>query len=223
MLDIEPPVGGLVPLRRFGAALTARRTRRRTTLTALSRRSGGWWSPDELMGIEQGSAVLDDISTVAVSRLYGLVGRTLPTADDVEVLLDRSTASDIVDTESVEGRGFTEFAIRRVDALASLLGVDLARRPDMVEVVAGAVTAEPAQVIEVQRRSRLDDEVRDGLVDTLSRRVVVPEVGVLVTDTDAGALVLVERRRTGRNRSSSHPSLPSAGALTRFVPADARS
>src|SRR6478735_4297853 len=101
-------------MRRLGAALNARRTRPHATLTAMSRRAGGWWGPDELQSIEQGALVVDDASVIALARLYGLPGRGLPTADHAEIVLDRSIASDLTGVDIVETTGFRDFVIARM-------------------------------------------------------------------------------------------------------------
>jgi hypothetical protein len=212
----------LVSPRRLGAALHAHRIAAGVTMTALSRRCDGWWTPDELLEVERGAVALDDASIVSLCRLYALPGRGLAEAHDLDLVVDRSASSELVATPgatgelppSAVGPESVRAGLTRLAALLAVVGVDLANHASWTALLADAMgTSE----IEVRRevgqvlgdRARLA-EVRDALSD----RIAVPAVGLLVCDAPGGSVVLV-RRAGGAVRPGAQP-VPAAGPLRWF-------
>jgi len=205
-------------MRRLGAALNARRSRRRSTLTSMSRRAGNWWTPDELQSIEQGAVVVDDASVIALSRLYGIPGRALPGSDQVEIVLDRSIASDLTGVDVVETQGFREFVVARMAALGRLLAFDPTEPAHVAVLSESLAWSDEETRSELTRVATIDDGELDGLAGVMSTRVVVPETGVLIAETDAGALVVAERRTRGAGRSTvPHPAFAGAAPLLTYL------
>jgi hypothetical protein len=211
------PVGGLISMRRLGAALTAQRAARDLSVTGLARQSEGWWRPDELIDIEKGALVLCDREVVAVCRLYGLSGRDVLPADTAELVLDRSGSFDLTDATGVEPQGYVDVVLARVAALATIIGFSAGARDRDLGVLSESLTLSAETVADQLDRQMVAhrDEV-DRQVESLSSRMVVPAIGVLVAETSAGSLLVVER-----SSRSSHGTkqFPAAAPLRRYAAA----
>jgi hypothetical protein len=222
VVEIDMPVGQLVSMRRLGAALNARRARRRSTLTSMSRRAGNWWTPDELQAIEQGAVVVDDASVIALARLYGIPGRSLPSSAQAEIVLDRSIASDLTGVDVVETQGFREFVVARMSALGLLMEFDPTHDSHVAVLAEALAWSEEETLAELSRVATVQDPELGDLATMMSARVVVPETGVLVAETDAGALVVAERRIRGGGRANvSQPTFAGAAPLRSYLRAPA--
>lgn len=197
----------LVSARRLGAALRAARTHDDASLVAMSRRSQGWWHPDELESFEQGAHSLDDASVLAISRLYGLRGCKLADGGNSALLVDRSTASDVVWEDVAEVDGDLWLTAQRLAAFATLLGVVLTRvdTARLAEALDESEPATEAALIEAARSS-----TASAVADAVGSRVVVPITGVLVAHTEMGSVVL--GRPAGR-RGRPTRSVPGAAPL----------
>jgi len=216
-VDETFPVGGLVSMRRLGAALTAQRASRDLSITALARESGGWWAPDELLDVEKGAVALCDREIVAICRLYGLAGRELLPADTAELILDRSGSYDLTDASGVEPHGYVDLVLCRVAALARIVGFAPGARERDLGVLAESLTlsveesAERLDQIVVSSYAEVDRQV-----EALASRMVVPAIGVLVAETAAGSVLIVERRTSATHGST---QFPAAAPLRRYAAA----
>jgi hypothetical protein len=206
----------LVSPRRLGAALHAHRIANGTTMTALSRRCDGWWTPDELLDVERGAAPLDDASIVSLCRLYALPGRGLAEPADLDLVVDRSASVDLDGPGGswVGDPDATRVALTRLAALLSILGVALANRASWTTPLAEALGTTEGEI-----RREVAAVVTDGArlaagVEALIDRIAVPAVGLLVCDAPGGSVVLI-RRPGGAVRPAAHP-LPAAGPLRWF-------
>ncbi len=197
----------LVSARRLGAALRAARTHDDASLVAMSRRSDGWWHPDELAAFEQGAHALDDASVLAVCRLYGLRGCKLADAENSALLVDRSTASDVVWEDVAEVDGDLWLTAQRLAAFGAILGVDLSHA-DTVRLAEALDESEAdthAAVVEAAQSS-----TASAVAEAVGARVVVPITGVLVAHTSMGSVVL--GRPAGR-RGRPTRTVPGAAPL----------
>ncbi len=171
----------------------------------MSRRSDGWWRPDELAAFEQGVHVLDDPSVLAIARLYCLRGCALAERSSLQIILDRSTANDLNPTQISELDGDLDATAERLAAFGRIVGATVVER-DHLEIVSRALDC-PAETlrIAIDRASR-----RDTLGDTavtMASRVVVPIIGVLIAHTPNGSVIAT---RPAGNRG--RPSLEIPGA-----------
>lgn len=213
IVDVIP---SLVPSRRFGAALHAHRVASGAGLSALSRRCQGWWSPDELLEVERGAVRLDDASVVSFCRIYGLSGRGIAAAGDLEVILDRSDSADLAGSETgdVDREDLARRAVARLGVVASIVGLD----PQTVAAsttVLDALDIDRARAEDLMRRTLDDSDSFDGEVELVEDRVAVPSVGLSIAETPRGALLLV-RRAGGAVRACPGP-VPAAGPLRWFT------
>jgi hypothetical protein len=200
----------------LGSALHAHRAAVDTTAAALSRHCDGWWGPDDLLEVERGGHPLDDASIVSLCHLYGLPGRGLPSVDNLELVLDRSDSVELADNPTTSVRAAGELGLVRLAAIGRLLGGTedaFAGGLDVLSLAFEMSTDEIASSL-----ARLDSPDR-GLVDpvvlALVDRVVVPVVGLLVTTTPSGSLVLTRRAGTGRKGSTE--GVAAAGPLRWFT------
>jgi hypothetical protein len=191
-------------------------------MTALSRRCDGWWTPDELLDVERGAVALDDASIVSLCRLYALPGRGLAEPHDLDLVVDRSSSSDVAAGHdfpehapvSTVGVDSSRVGLTRLSALLAVVGVDLANHASWTSLLADALGTTELEVrrevaVVLADRNRLDI-VRDALSD----RIAVPAVGLLVCDAPGGSVVLV-RRAGGSVRRGAQP-VPAAGPLRWF-------
>jgi hypothetical protein len=210
VLELGPGDASLVPPGRLGAALGARRHRTRATLTATARHSGRRWNPADLRSIEQGEEALDDEAVTAVCTLYGLAGCAPLDAPDLSVVLDRTTATDVA---TPAGVAMDETVLlRRATGICWLLGVTPPALSGLLEALAEALGSSQDEVVRALAAIAVDD-VRDASA-ALAARTAVPVVGVLLGDTELGALVVVRRRR---RRTSGTTTLTAAGPLGGLV------
>jgi hypothetical protein len=206
----------LVSPRRLGAALHAHRIANSTTMTALSRRCDGWWSPDELLEVERGAVALDDASIVSLCRLYGLPGRGLAEPSDLDLVVDRSASVELDGPAGawVGDPGAVHAGLVRLAGLLSIVGVELANRASWATPLAEALGTTEAEVRSDVAAVLADRTALADVVDALSDRIAVPAVGLLVCDAPGGSVVLV-RRAGGAVRAGAQP-LPAAGPLRWF-------
>jgi hypothetical protein len=201
----------LVPSGRLGAALGARRHRSRATLTATARRSEGRWNPADLRAIEVGDGELDDDAVPAICLLYGLSAGAPVLAADLAVVIDRTTTTDVL---TPAGRPADPSALlERAVGICWSLGATPPMLSGLVDGLAACLTTSEVEIVEAMAAMPLE-EVR-AAAERLSGRTVVPAVGLLVGDTELGAIVVVRRRR--RRRVAGTPDLPAAGPLSAFV------
>jgi hypothetical protein len=209
----------LVSARRLGAALHAQRIAGGTTLTALSRRCDGWWTPDELLDVERGAIDLDDASVVSLCRLYGLPGRGLAEPADLELVLDRSGTADVERATGVEEPPSrrpepADVALTRLVALAELVGVAAAEVGRWNSLLSDALSIPEPEVASTLASLHGDPDQLESVRECLADRIVVPAVGLLVAESAVGSLVLV--RRAGGAVRAAHEPVPAAGPLRWF-------
>lgn len=195
---------GLVSSRRFGAALSAARAVDGASLVAMSRRCDQWWRPDELAGFEQGRTPLEDSSVIALTRLYRLSGCPLPDHEAFELLVDRSTSTEVAtsgEDPSLSSDQLQPAAIVviRAVAVARLCGAPLT---PMDLVVLGDVVGHTPAELKAVLRDVESNGVIDSAVGGLASHIVVPLTGVLIAETSAGSLLAV--RPAGRRGRPSH-------------------
>lgn len=216
LFDVTP---SLVSPRRFGAALHASRVGTGSTLTAISRRCEGWWTPDELLNVERGSVPLGDASVVSFCRLYALAGRGLGDVASLDLVLDRSESADLVDTGSPEGPGHLAVAqsiLVRLCAISQLVGLDAEELADS-PVLGEAMDLDAGAIRRSIRELYVDCDRVEQVASVLDERVAVPLVGLSIGETPHGVLLLV-RRAGGAVRPSPEP-VPAAGPLRWFTAA----
>lgn len=186
-------VEGLVSARRFGAALSAARAADGATLVAMSRRCDQWWRPDELAGFEQGRNPLEDSAVISLTRLYRLGGCPLPDDQAFELLVDRSTSSEVIPAADGAPDQPASLVVLRAAAVARLCGAWLT--PMDIEVLGDVVGLTP-----VELNRSLEDLESSGRIDSvasgLASHIVVPLIGILIAETPAGSLLAV--RPAGR-------------------------
>lgn len=187
---------GLVAARRLGAALSASRARSGGSLLAMSHRCDHWWRPDELAAYEQGARPLDDSVIVSLARLYELDGRPLPDSDAFGLLLDRSTARDVLTASELTDHTEDGAIFLRLAALLKLCGAWLtpmsaAVMADVAGITSGLVRQRMA---ELDGSTGVDEVARD-----LEAHIVVPVTGLLVAETPLGSLVAVRPAGNGRS------------------------
>jgi hypothetical protein len=209
----------LVSARRLGAALHAQRIAGGTTLTALSRRCDGWWTPDELLDVERGAIDLDDASVVSLCRLYGLPGRGLAEPADLELVLDRSGTAELataagVDEPTCRSTEPADVALARLVALAQLVGVDASEEGRWHGLLSDALSVPEGDVAASLSSLHADHARLEPVRECLADRIVVPAVGLLVAESAGGSLVLV--RRAGGAVRAAHEPVPAAGPLRWF-------
>lgn len=187
---------GLVAARRLGAALSASRTRSGGSLVAMSNRCDHWWRPDELAAFEQGARPLDDSVIVSLARLYELDGRLIPDATAFELLLDRSTARDVLKASEATDHTEDGAILLRLAALLKLCGAWLT---PMSAAVMADVTGVTSGLVR-QRMAELDGSPDvDEVARELEAHIVVPVTGLLVAETPLGSLVAVRPAGNGGN------------------------
>jgi hypothetical protein len=209
----------LVSARRLGAALHAQRIATGATLSALSRRCDGWWTPDELLDVERGAIDLDDASIVSLCRLYALPGRGLARPGDLELVLDRSGSVDLESTTgddptAVRHAEATDVVLARLVALADLVGVATSDLDRWHGLLSEALSLAERDVAAILSGLRAEPGALEPVRECLADRIVVPAVGLLVAEATAGLLVLV--RRAGGAVRAAHEPLPAAGPLRWF-------
>jgi hypothetical protein len=209
----------LVSARRLGAALHAQRIAGGTTLTALSRRCDGWWTPDELLDVERGAIDLDDASVVSLRRLYGLPGRGLAEPADLELVVDRSGTADLatvagVDEPPARRPEPADVALTRLVALAELVGVSASDLGRWLGLLSDALSIAEGDVAATLASLHGAGDVLEPVRECLADRIVVPAVGLLVAESPVGSLVLV--RRAGGAVRAAHEPVPAAGPLRWF-------
>jgi hypothetical protein len=201
----------LVSPRRFGSALVAARTVDGLSLSAMSRRCDGWWRPDELAAFELGARPLDDAEVLAVARLYHLKGAPLPSGDAFGLLLDRSTAPDIDTGAGRRPEREPAAAVERLLAFGSLLGADVFGT-GCLGVLAdafGTTTADIEDCVRATEPARVE-----AAAEVLATRAVVPLIGVLLSYTAGGSVML--GRPAGRRGRRTH-RLPGAAPLRSLI------
>jgi len=188
---------------------------------ALSRRCDGWWAPDDLLDVERGVRTQDDAAIVSLCRMYDLPARPLAEPDGLELIIDRSEAVDVA-TGMIGDEAFEDTtqlaaaALLRLAAVARLLDAPELLRGSSVEVAAAACSTDTREI-----RSTLawiDGAAADRVADTvghLAERVAVPSVGLLISPTPNGSL-LVTRRAGGALRPR-RGGLPAAGQLRWYL------
>ncbi|MCC6225182.1 MAG: hypothetical protein IT195_02090 [Microthrixaceae bacterium] len=216
LFDVTP---SLVSPRRFGAALHATRVGTGSTLTAISRRCEGWWTPDELLNVERGSVSLGDASIVSFCRLYALPGRGLGDVASLDLVLDRSESVDLVDAGSAEGSDHLSACrhiLVRLCAISRLVGLDAEELADS-PVLGEAMDLDAPAIRRSIRELEADGDRIGQVASVLDERVAVPLVGLSIGETPQGVLLLV-RRAGGAVRPSPEP-VPAAGPLRWFTAA----
>ena len=188
---------------------------------ALSRRCDGWWAPDDLLDVERGGRTQDDAAIVSLCRIYDLPARPLAEPEGLELIIDRSEAVD-VDTGQVGDTGFTDTselaatALLRLAAVSRLLGAPELLRGQSADVAATACSVDPRDIHSTLAwiDSAAADRVADA-VDHLAERVAVPSVGLLISPTPNGSLLVT--RRAGGPLRPRRGGLPAAGQLRWYL------
>lgn len=175
---------GVVSMRRLGAALFARRSADRTSLAALSRRSGGWWLPDELLKVERGQADLDASEIISLVRLYRVPPAPLPAGRWVTLVIDRSGPTP----EGPTGVRNFEEVCRRLVAFGRLLDFEPSGRW-VVELAEAMSLAELTVARELERWSADQEQLSEDGSD-LAAQVVVPLLGLAIGELPEGTAVL---------------------------------
>lgn len=203
----------LVPPRRLGRLLSGARLDHGLTLEEASAALDGLLDVDELLDVELARREVSDEELLAITGLYGIETSTMVPARG-ELVIDLDEGVIVADGGQVELTSEAEidevlarylalvFAMRDVSA-----GTVVPLRLDDVVVLAEALGMEAADV-----EGRLGElmEVRPEPVRRRMRllrgRLLVPAVGVLVTTTACGPLVMIPGERTpGPLRTASAP------------------
>ena len=198
----------LVPLVRFGAALHRRRTRRGEALAALARQTERWL-PDQLLQIELGQVPLTDDDVVELASIYQLSGKPVPQGDRIDLVLDRTASAEVSDPFRRDGvepttPSMIEDALRRFLALAVVLG-PLDRVPLRLSAASEALGVDIDRLVRQAHELARDDAAAiRSLARELGQRVVVPEAGVQVAETNEGTLVIISRADRRTRRRTAH-------------------
>ncbi len=146
-----------------------------------------------------------------ICALYGMAGGAPILAEDLAVVIDRTTTTDVLTPAG--GAADPSALLDRAVGICWLLGATPPALSGLVDAVAECLTTSDVEIVRTMASMPLD-EVR-AAADRVSGRTVVPAVGLLVGDTELGAIVVVRRRR--RRRAAGGPDLPAAGPLAGFV------
>jgi hypothetical protein len=182
------------------------------TASALSRQCDGWWGPDDLLEVERGAWSLDDAAIVSLCHLYGLPGRALPAPDAIELVDDGATSF----------RATCETGLVRLASICGLLGSTAWSTVAGLDVLSTVFEMSGDEVQNTM--ARLEGPSRDTVEDVraaLMDRVAVPAVGLLVSATPSGSLVLT--RRAGAGRRANTDRMAAAGPLRWFTVVSAAS
>jgi hypothetical protein len=202
--------------------LHAHRSATDVTASSLSRQCDGWWGPDDLLEVERGAWPLDDAGVVSICHLYGLAGRGLPASDALELVIDRTDSSELVDDGAGLSRATGELGLIRLEALRRILGGVAVASDASLEVLSVAFDMSTDEV-----RSALahaDGPGRDAVSEVaaaLVDRVVVPTAGLLVATTPSGSVMLA--RRAGAPWGTWPERAAAAGPLRWFAAVSAAS
>lgn len=197
----------LVPAARLGAALHRARSRSGQTMAALARMSDGRFLPDDLVVIERGEAALDDSEVRSLVGMYALDARPWAHAASLSLIVDRTPTrpgvAPVTETELIDHEDIARWVGCRLVALSVLVGIDMASGRFGLDGLAEAIERPLASSVElVDDLLRTEAVTIGAMVEAMLDRLVVPEVGLLIAQTDIGSLLLVARS-----------PLPSAGAL----------
>ena len=157
-----------------------------------------------MAAFEQGRNPLEDSAVMALTRLYRLAGCPLPDHEAFELLVDRSTSTEVTPTNddptplSGASRSTSVVVIRAV-AVARLCGAPLT--PMDAVVLADVVGFTPLEMRHALEQLEASEEL-DAAVEGLAAHMVVPLTGVLIAETAAGSLLAV--RPAGRRGRPSH-------------------
>lgn len=158
-------------------------------MAELSRRSDGWWLPDELAAIERGAVELHDAELIALARLYGLRTAELPDGDTVTLVVDRAVA-----TEMPSPLPRPDAVADRLAAFVRLLGWSETVVRSWADEVADSIDVAPSTMRREIERALGSHAVVEPLARCLADRVAVATAGVLVTESAAVSIVAARRR-----------------------------
>ncbi len=209
-------IPSLVSLPRLGAALHAHRSASGMAAASLSRHCDGWWGPDDLLAVERGDWPLDDASVVSICHLYGLPGRGIPAAADLELVIDRTDSIELTDDSAAPQRATAELGLVRLAALGQLLGDAPLEDPTTIDVLSVAFEMSIDEISAALDHA--SGPAQDGVAAAsaaLANRVVVPTAGILIAATPSGSVVLT--RRAGASWGEATPRTAAAGPLRWFV------
>jgi hypothetical protein len=194
---VEGGTIAVVPARRLAKLLTEARRHQDESVTALAERSGGAFTPDDLLAIERGAHELDDDTVRRVVELYEV--------DPGVLALERSRLEIDLDERRVRtGTHEEPFSAPTADEVLTTYlslvytmrhatpGTPLPLRDADISVLGRVLelTSTDVESRLVDLMADPDDEVRTRH-RWLRRRVLVPAAGVLVAVTAIGSLVLV--------------------------------
>lgn len=187
----------LVDPGRFGAALHRARLASAESLTGLSRIADGRWLPDHLVTIERGRSDLSDREMAELAHLYALGPQPVWSAGDVELVLDRSTVSDItapLDTRRGDRDAWCAELAQRFAAVAMFVGLDMASGPFNVTALAAAMETSVGAATDIVITQL--EHAPAAIVETVAHiedRLVVSECGILIGFAPAGSLLMTQR------------------------------
>jgi hypothetical protein len=158
-----------------------------------------------------GDGELDDEAVATICALYGMPDGAPAVVDDMNVIVDRTTTTDVL--APAEWAGEPTALLERAAGICWSLGATPPTLRGLVESLAECLTSSEVEIVEAMASMSVD-QVR-AAAERLSSRIVVPAAGVLVGDSELGAIVVVRRRR---RRTPGASVVAAAAPLSAFGP-----
>jgi transcriptional regulator with XRE-family HTH domain len=195
----QVPMDNVVPPRRLGELLAAARSTRGTSIEVLTEQLGAEDVHVDLRQVEAGEVTLDDSQLAHVARAYGVETSSLiPSRSRLVVDLSEGVIQDERTQAAFQVAPDRDETLRRYLALVYEMrrqppGSDLSLRDEDMDVLAEVFDTRAVEIEgDLRRLIAGGTPAIEAERSRLSRRVLVPAIGVLVALTAAGAVVFVQ-------------------------------